>query len=222
MIGHLLAVLALGTAVGMDLASVGQFMIARPLVAGTLAGWMLGDPLAGVTVGVMLELFALDVMPMGAVRYPDYGVGAVVAAATAAGTPNPLGIGVAVTLGLFVALAGEFTIVLLRRRNSRDVRRHAAALEAGDRGVIRALQWRGVSRDALRSVLLTGVGLAVGLTMRLVPPVTLRGAVFLAVAIVGAAIGTAGAGVMRLSGRGLRLKWLALGLAGGSAWVFVA
>ena len=37
-----------GTVVGLDLISVGQFMLARPLVAGTVAGMIVGDPVAGV------------------------------------------------------------------------------------------------------------------------------------------------------------------------------
>jgi len=47
--------------VGLDLVSVPQAMLSRPLVAGTVAGWLAGDLEAGLAVGVLLELFALDV-----------------------------------------------------------------------------------------------------------------------------------------------------------------
>jgi mannose/fructose/N-acetylgalactosamine-specific phosphotransferase system component IIC len=76
-----------GSLVGLDLVSVPQAMISRPLVAGTVAGWLAGDLEAGLRMGVLFELFALDVLPVGAVRYPDYGPATVVAAALAAGTP---------------------------------------------------------------------------------------------------------------------------------------
>lgn len=57
-----------GTAVALDLVSVPQVMITRPLVAGTVAGVILGDPAAGAAVGAILELFALDLLPVGAAR----------------------------------------------------------------------------------------------------------------------------------------------------------
>ncbi|MBA3761296.1 MAG: PTS sugar transporter subunit IIC, partial [Gemmatimonadales bacterium] len=68
-----LSLLVWGTLVGLDLVSVPQAMISRPLVAGTVAGWLVGDVEAGLRIGVVFELFALDVLPVGAVRYPDYG-----------------------------------------------------------------------------------------------------------------------------------------------------
>jgi mannose/fructose/N-acetylgalactosamine-specific phosphotransferase system component IIC len=69
----LLGLVLWGTLVGLDLVSVAQSMIARPFVAGGVAGFLLGDPMAGLRAGVLLELFALDVLPVGAARYPDYG-----------------------------------------------------------------------------------------------------------------------------------------------------
>jgi len=76
-----------GTLVALDLVSVPQAMLSRPLVAGTVAGWIVGDVEAGLRVGIVLELFALDVLPIGAVRYPDYGPATVVGVALAAGAP---------------------------------------------------------------------------------------------------------------------------------------
>ena len=57
-----------GTVVALDLVSVPQALLSRPVVAGSVAGWIVGDPVAGLRVGVLLELFALDVLPIGAVR----------------------------------------------------------------------------------------------------------------------------------------------------------
>mgnify|MGYP001324393366 FL=1 len=64
----LAALLVWGTLVGVDLVSAPQMMIARPFVAGTVAGLLLGDVETGLRVGVVFELFQFDVLPVGAVR----------------------------------------------------------------------------------------------------------------------------------------------------------
>lgn len=217
-------VLLLGWAllVGIDLVSVPQIMIARPLVAGTVAGAIVGDPAGGALVGAILELFALDVLPVGAVRYPDYGVGAVVAAATVAHAPGSLGVGVAVAVGLAVAWLGEWSILVLRRRTSADVRRHRDALDAGEPATIRAVHLRGLARDALRAVAVGGVGLLLAFTVRQWPPVTLRGAVLLTVVVVGTGLGVGAAAAVGLAGRARGVGWFAAGLAAGTAWMVIA
>ena len=73
-----------GVLVGLDMTSVAQSMLSRPLVAGTVAGTIVGDPAGGLMMGVLLELFALEVLPVGAARYPDCGLGAVAAVAVVA------------------------------------------------------------------------------------------------------------------------------------------
>ncbi|MDQ3136008.1 MAG: PTS sugar transporter subunit IIC, partial [Gemmatimonadota bacterium] len=117
--GHTVVLLLLwGTVVGLDLVSVPQAMLSRPLVAGTVAGWLAGDVQAGLRVGTVLELFALDVLPIGAVRYPDYGPATVVAAAVAAGAPWELGLGLSVGVGLVLAVLGGWSLQLVRRWNA--------------------------------------------------------------------------------------------------------
>ena len=72
-----LSLVAWGTIVGVDLVSAPQGLLSRPLVAAAVTGWLLGDVAAGLQVGLVLECFALDVLPVGAAKYPDYGPGAV-------------------------------------------------------------------------------------------------------------------------------------------------
>jgi mannose/fructose/N-acetylgalactosamine-specific phosphotransferase system component IIC len=205
-----------GAVVGLDLVSVAQVMVARPIVAGTVAGIIVGDPVAGGTVGAVLELYALDVLPVGAVRYPDYGLGAVAAAVTAAGAPGVLGTGVAVCVGLGAAYLGELSIRLVRSANTKDVRRQRTALDAGDAGAVVSTHLRCLARDAARSVAVTVVGVTIAVAAYRWFPVTIQGAVLVTVVVVGAAIGAAAAGGMRLSGRGLALRWFALGVAAGA------
>jgi mannose/fructose/N-acetylgalactosamine-specific phosphotransferase system component IIC len=210
-----------GTFVGLDLASAAQIMIARPFVAGTVAGMILGDPLAGGTVGMVLELFALDVLPVGVARYPDYGVGAVAAAAAAAGSPGALGTGLAVCVGLVVAYLGEIGIRLLRGANTRDVRRHREQLDAGRLQTVWGLHLRGLLRDVARSMALTLIGLALAVAVYLWPPVTRTGAVLVTLVLIGASIGAATSGVLQAVGRHAVLRWFALGLVLGSLFVVI-
>jgi len=218
-----LAVLLIwGTVVGLDLVSVAQTMIARPLVAGTVAGLILGDPVAGATVGVILELFALDVMPVGAVRYPDYGVGTVAAAATAAHAPGAIGTGIAVCVGLAVAYLGEHSIRLIRNWNTNDVQRLKKKLDEGDPHVIVRIHLRGLIRDALRSFGLTAIGLLMALAVYRWFPVALPGTVLVTVVVMGAALGAAAGGIVHAVGRGPGLRWFAVGLTLGVIWVVIA
>src|ERR671926_520911 len=114
-------ILLWGSLVALDLVSLPQAMISRPLVAGAIAGWIAGDVQAGLRVGALFELFALDVLPVGAVRYPDYGPATVAATALAAGAPWELGLGLSVGLGLLVAVAGGWSLQTVRRWNARAI-----------------------------------------------------------------------------------------------------
>ncbi len=218
----LVVLLAWGTLVGLDLVSVVQSMIARPLVAGTVSGLILGDPLAGATVGAILELFALDVLPVGAVRYPDYGIGTVAATATAAHAPGVLGTGIAVCVGLAIAYLGELSIRLVRHRNTMDVRRWSEELEAGDTPTIVKTQLCGVCRDTVRSLAVTVLGVLTAMGVYHWTPVTVEDTILVTVVVTGAALGAAAGGLIHAVGKGAGLRWFAVGLAAGLVWVVVS
>src|SRR2546422_7665644 len=130
-----LLLLAWGTLVGLDLVSVPQVMIARPIVAGPVAGAILGDLGTGLALGVLFELFQYDVLPVGATRYPEYGpatVAAVSAAHVAAsGGGGALGIGLGALVGLVTGMAGGTSMHLVRRLNARATHAASERLEAG-------------------------------------------------------------------------------------------
>jgi mannose/fructose/N-acetylgalactosamine-specific phosphotransferase system component IIC len=205
-----------GSLVGLDLVSVPQAMISRPLVAGTVAGWLAGDLEAGLRMGVLFELFALDVLPVGAVRYPDYGPATVVAAALAAGTPWELSLGVGAALGLVLAVLGGWSLQIVRRWNARAIQRKAAALSAGESSAIRRLQYGGILRDAVRGLILTLLGLVFASTIVESVRVDRPTAVALTLVAMGAALSAGANGAFRSSGRGVRLRWLLGGLAVGT------
>ena len=205
-----------GTIVGLDLVSGPQAMLSRPLVAGTVAGWLAGDVEAGLRVGAVLELFALDVLPIGAVRYPDYGPATVVATALAAGAPWELGLGLSIGVGLVLAVLGGWGLQLVRRWNARAIQRRAAALAAGESGAIRLLQYGGLLRDAARGALLTGLGLAAAAGLARWVSLDRQTAVGLTLVAVGSGLAAAAGGAVRSAGRGARLTWLAAGAAVGT------
>ena len=213
----LIALVAWGTLVGVDLVSLPQMMIARPLVAGTIAGAILGDIPTGLKLGVVFELLQYDILPVGAVRYPEYGPATVAAVATAHASAGVLGLGLGALVGLVTGLLGGVGIDLLRRVNSRIIHAAAARLESGDPAALVRVHVAALLRDVLRAALVTIIGLALAWLARplLGSALTVRGAVFLAVAAVATALAAGAAGTLRLVGRGPNLAWFAAGLGGG-------
>lgn len=214
-----LLLLVWGTVVGLDLVSVPQAMISRPLVAGTVAGWLIGDVEAGLRIGVVFELFALDVLPVGAVRYPDYGPATVAAVALGAGAPWELSLGLSTALGLVMALLGGWSLQIVRRWNARAIQRRAAALAAGESSAIRRLQYGALLRDAGRGLILTLSGIVAASVIKDHVRLDRQTAVALTLVAIGAALAAAVNGAVRSSGRKARLKWL---LAGAGAGVLLA
>ncbi|MFK5926513.1 MAG: PTS sugar transporter subunit IIC [Desulfuromusa sp.] len=56
---------------GLDRVALLQVMISRPIVAAPLTAFFLGEPLAGLQIGVMVELLWLARLPVGAAVPPD-------------------------------------------------------------------------------------------------------------------------------------------------------
>jgi PTS system mannose-specific IIC component len=201
-----------GTVVGLDLVSVPQAMLARPVVAGAVAGWLAGDLEAGLRVGVLFEFFALDVLPVGAVRYPDYGPATVAATALAVDSPWQFALGLSAALGLVIAVLGGFTLQTVRRANARAIQRYSAALAAGESRVIRRIHYESLARDAARGAGLTLLGLACAWLLA-EPTARLDRSTALGLTLVAMGCGLSAAigGALRNAGRGPRLRWLGAG-----------
>jgi mannose/fructose/N-acetylgalactosamine-specific phosphotransferase system component IIC len=218
-----LVLLAWGTLVGLDLVSGPQMMIARPLVAGPIAGAILGDVWTGLQLGVLFELFQYDILPVGAVRYPEYGPATVAAVSAAHAATGTLGLGLGAFVGLITGMAGGMSLHGVRRLNARAVQRAGAALEAGDPRVLERLHAGGILRDAARAAVVTALGLGLGQLARayLVGGLPPHGVALLNVAAVAAALAAGTAGTLRLVGRGPTLRWFAAGVVGGTivAWL---
>ena len=218
-----LVLLLWGTLVGLDLVSVPQMMIARPIVAGPIAGAMLGDLGAGLQLGVLFELFQYDVLPMGATRYPEYGPATVAAVSAAHGAAGGLGLGLGALVGLVTAMLGGLSMYIVRRATARAVHAVTDRLEAGDARLLVRLHVSAIARDALRAAAVTAAGLGFAHLVRLFLAGTLplRGVTLLGIAAVAAALAAATAGTLRVVGRGASLAWFVAGVLGGTVLVWL-
>lgn len=218
---HAAAVVLAGSLVGLDLASVPQAMFSRPLIAGLIGGCVAGHPLPGLAVGALLELFALDTLPVGASRNPDWGPGSVAVGALAGAHPE--GIMAAGLLGLVLvavvaAWAAGWLSHLTRRANSAAVHAARAALDAGDAGMVRSLQRQGLRRDAMRGVAVTALALGLGDLVSVFFARSWAGPQNLAlIALTATSIGVALFAGARLAGPGRQRLWFAGGLTAGTA-----
>lgn len=112
----------LGGAVAIDGTSFGQFMLSRPFVAATLAGALVGNPAGGAMIGLVLEAFHLNVLPVGAAKYPEGGPAAVAGGAVYASSfPQFSGLLLTVLLVLALEWVGGETVRYLRQANMRLV-----------------------------------------------------------------------------------------------------
>ena len=150
----------LGGVLAADGTSVGQFMVSRPLVAGVLAGWLLGDPMSGLWVGGILELLLLSDLPVGGARFPEGGPATVAAVAASTAAPWPGGLALGVLCGLLMGQVGGRTLGLLRHLNGHLAPDPTKGMVT-DRRVV-ASHLAGIAMDLFRGVLLTAAGVLAG------------------------------------------------------------
>ncbi len=152
----------LGAVLGLDMVSFPQAMISRPIVAATIAGAVAGNAGAGLLMGAVLELFALETLPFGASRYPEWGSASVVGGALFAVQPSgSMGALVVATLAaLIAAWASGWSMVQHRRIVGRWVEQTRARVESGSGDAVVGLQLRGLTADLARGGLVTITGLA--------------------------------------------------------------
>ncbi|MBW7934773.1 MAG: PTS sugar transporter subunit IIC [Gemmatimonadaceae bacterium] len=168
--GALVTLTVVGAVVGLDFVSFPQAMLSRPLVAATLGGFVCGDATAGLLVGVLLECFALETMPFGASRYPEWGPASVAAGAVAVvpgGSALTMQVlPLAVLAGLVAAAIGGQTLVWLRRLNLAISGRYRDELAAGDATAVLAVHWTGLLIDFGRAGAVTALFVVTLLPLR--------------------------------------------------------
>ena len=158
-----LPIAMLGAVLGLDVVSFPQAMVSRPIVAATLAGAFIGHPEAGLLIGVVLELIALDTLPFGASRYPEWGSAAVVGGALFAAQPPgmPGALPASLLAALLTASISGWSMVVLRRFIATRLERTRDSIEAGSRNALFSLHLSGMTMDLLRGALVTTLGMMV-------------------------------------------------------------
>jgi mannose/fructose/N-acetylgalactosamine-specific phosphotransferase system component IIC len=162
-VAEALPIALLGALLGLDVVSFPQAMVSRPIVAATLAGAFIGHPPAGLLIGVVLELIALDTLPFGASRYPEWGSAGVVGGALFAAQPTgmPGALPASMLAALLTASISGWSMVVLRRHIGTRLERTRDSIEAGSRDALLGLHLSGMTMDLLRGALVTTLGMVV-------------------------------------------------------------
>ncbi|MFM9014829.1 MAG: PTS sugar transporter subunit IIC [Gemmatimonadota bacterium] len=159
--------IVLGALSGLDVVAFPQAMLSRPIVAATAAGALAGNPLGGLTIGVALEFFALEAMPFGSSRYPEWGsaavIGGVLFGRVEVGTAGAMT--VAVLIALIAAGIGGTSVHLLRRLNAVVARRQQARIARGSGSAVTVVQLTGLTIDLIRAGLVTALILAIAIPL---------------------------------------------------------
>ena len=156
-----------GGFIGLDATSFPQAMISRPLVAATIAGWLMGDAAAGAVLGVILEVLTFVVLPVGASRYPESGTAAAAAGAAFVAAGGSTGDTPLLLMAALFALGWErvtgMSVVLGRQANERLVEQIAAS-PAPARAVVRT-HTLALAIDYLRGVACVTIGALAGVLL---------------------------------------------------------
>lgn len=130
---------------GLDRVAMLQIMVSRPIVAGPLAGFVLGEPMVGLQIGLLVELLWLARLPVGAAVPPDdtqVSVAGTVVAVALGRSMETIGIELILTV-LLVAMPlgklGQYFEHYARHYNGRLGIRVEDAFE---RGVLAAAEWQ--------------------------------------------------------------------------------
>ncbi|MDQ2891423.1 MAG: PTS sugar transporter subunit IIC [Gemmatimonadota bacterium] len=217
---NVIPVALLGAIVGLDMVSFPQVMLSRPLVSATIAGAFVGRPSAGLLIGAVLELIALETLPFGASRYAEWGTAGVVGGVVMAAQPQ--GSAGALPVAMFVALAtavfSSQSMVWVRTWNALEAGRTRAAIDAGEPAAIDSVQLRGLTMDLLRGFGVTFVALVILLPLSEKIVAVWHGDAVHSRAVVTALAATVAAGaIWTLTHRAARAGWLfILGLVAGT------
>ena len=130
---------------GLDRVALVQVMISRPLVAAPLTGLVLGNPLLGLEVGMLLELLWLGRLPVGAAIPPDdtqVAVGATVLAFSMGQMLNLVGMPMVILAVLVAIPLGKFGQIFDRLARNVNDRLAVAGLKSLGNGNTNGLERR--------------------------------------------------------------------------------
>jgi PTS system mannose-specific IIC component len=169
--------------VGIDRIAFAQFMISRPIVVGPLTGFLLGDAMVGLEIGMLLELLWLGRLPVGAAIPPDDTQVAVGATVLAFAMGHLLGFeGMPIVLlcvltAIPLGKCGQGFDRLARKFNDHLNNKALAALEREDLSRVESLHVAGLLSFALASLATVLVIVVCGSVILFLAAPTLIGAV---------------------------------------------
>ncbi len=153
---------------GLDRTAAFQFMISRPIVAAPVTGWLLGAPLVGLQVGILVELLWLGRLPVGAAIPPDdtqVAVGSTFLAITLGpllGMPGPSLTVLCTLVAMPLGMIGQLFDRLARHWNGKLLTRTADLLAQGTREKVERKHLWGLMHFAIASlatfVVIAGAG----------------------------------------------------------------
>jgi PTS system mannose-specific IIC component len=129
-----------GGLISLDRTAFLQVMVSQPLVAGTLTGFLLGDPFTGLAIGSVLELLWIGAVPVGSAVPPNETAAAVIASTIAILAGRYLGIHplpiplmvLSILLSIPLAVVGQRVDIFVRNYNRRFALNADRLLNAGD------------------------------------------------------------------------------------------
>lgn len=149
--GRIIAVLIIAFLAGLD-GVVDEWQFQQPIVACTLVGLALGQPLTRAALGASLQLITFGWMNIGTSVAPDPALAAVITAWWVAGTAQ-LPVEMGVILALPLAWVGQLSTLGLRQLIIPLVNRADQAATAGDLHRISRLQVVSAGLQGLRTLL---------------------------------------------------------------------
>ena len=130
-------------ALALDTTAAFQVMVSQPLVAGSVAGLVVGDPALGAAVGATLQLVWIGVLPVGAAPFPDVAPASVVGVGLAyllgrSGVAPAWSLAAGVIVGLVVGAVGRVAVRGVRTLNVRFAELADRRAVQGDPSGVRA------------------------------------------------------------------------------------
>ncbi|MEL6820171.1 MAG: PTS sugar transporter subunit IIC [Calditrichota bacterium] len=93
-----------------------QVLLSQPIFSCAILGWVLGDPMLGLQIGLIMQLLWINIMPVGASTFPEGNVGSMLTCAIVILTNTPehenLIFTVAFAAGIIIsAVASQLTVM---------------------------------------------------------------------------------------------------------------
>jgi len=164
MIEQLAALMVMGGVAELDRTSVFHGLLSEPIVLSPLVGYVLGDPMLGLKIGALLQLFFLGMASMGGSSPPDGTLAsvAVTAAASLAARYTGVGYEVAMTVAVLIVMVpaawmGKAIDTWIKESNVAMLHKTEEEIESKGVREIEKAVWKSVAKSFLIYAVATGV-----------------------------------------------------------------